>query len=79
MPIEDTDNASLAKTIKLRRLQLISECSALLISTVVFSKLILFTKYPILNMSIKFFLLYSYSASMDPLIVFSGYYATKIY
>jgi hypothetical protein len=59
------------------RKQLLVENAAIFLSTLVFSKLILFTRYPVLNIPIKFSLLYVYSATLDPLVVFSGYKLTR--
>jgi len=58
-------------------MQLLAESGAIFLSTLVFSKLILFTRYPILNIPIKFGLFYIYSATLDPLVVYSGYTITK--
>jgi hypothetical protein len=59
------------------RKQLLVENTTIFISTLLFSKLILFTRYPILNLPIKFSLLYVYSATLDPLTVLSGYKFTR--
>lgn len=59
------------------RQQLLIENASIFISTLIFSKLILFTRYPFLNIPIKFTLLYAYSATLDPLVVFSGYKFTR--
>ena len=49
------------------------------LSTLLFSKLVLFSHYPMLNIPIKFALLYVYSATLDPLMAYSGYTLTKLY
>lgn len=63
--------------IQMYRKQLIVENTAIFTSTLLFSKLILFTRYPILNIPIKLTLLYAYSATLDPLVLFSGYALTR--
>jgi hypothetical protein len=61
----------------LYRKQLLAENLTVFCSTLIFSKLILFTRYPILNIPIKFVLFYCYSATLDPLVMYSGYKLTK--
>jgi hypothetical protein len=58
-------------------MQLICECTTLLVSSLIFSKLIIFNRYSILNLPIKLSLLYVYTASLDPLVTLSGYYYTR--
>jgi hypothetical protein len=58
-------------------MQLLAESGTIFLSTLLFSKLILFTKYGILNIPIKFTLLWIYSTTLDPLVVYSGYRITK--
>lgn len=48
----------------LYRKQLIAENLTIFASTLLFSKLILFTHYPVLNLPLKFLLLYGYSATL---------------
>lgn len=62
----------------LYRRQLLTENAAVLASSLAFSKLILFTRYPILNLPAKFALLYIYSATLDPLVVLAGYWVTRL-
>ena len=61
----------------LLRRQLFAETGAVFFSTLVFSKLVLFTHYPVLNIPIKLLLLYSYTALLDPLVVYAGYRVTR--
>jgi len=61
----------------LYRKQLLAENFTLFTSTLIFSKLVLFTHYPILNLPLKFLLLYTYSATLDPLVAYSGYALTR--
>lgn len=61
----------------LYRRQLLAETAAVLASTLAFSKLVLFTRFPALNLPAKLALLYAYSASLDPLVVFAGYWVTR--
>ena len=61
----------------LKRQQLLVETGAVFLSTLVFTKLILFTRYPLFNIPIKTILLYAYSATLDPLVVYSGYKYTR--
>ena len=71
------DKAQQANARSLFRKQLLIENLSIFLSTLVFSKLILFTRYPVLNLPIKLSLLYVYSATLDPLVVFSGYKLTR--
>lgn len=62
----------------LYRRQLLAENAAVLASTLAFSKLVLFTRFPALNLPAKLALLYAYSATLDPLVVLAGYKATRL-
>lgn len=65
----------------LHRKQLLAENVTIFISTLLFSKLVLFsryTKHPLVNVPIKACLAYAYSATLDPLVVLSGYKITRI-
>ena len=62
----------------LYRRQLAAENAAVLASTLLFSKLILFTRYPILNLPAKLALLYVYSATLEPVVVLAGYSVTRL-
>jgi hypothetical protein len=62
---------------QLYRKQLLVENAVIFASTLVFTKLVLFTRYPLLNLPIKFSLFYLYSATLDPLVIFSGYKLTR--
>lgn len=62
---------------RLYRRQLLAENAAVLGSTLVFSKLVLFTRFPALNLPAKLVLLYAYSATLDPLAVLAGYWVTR--
>jgi hypothetical protein len=43
------------------------------------AKMVVFKQYPRLNLPIKFVLLFAYTATLDPLVVASGYVASKVY
>ena len=66
-----------SKEKSLYRKQLLAETGTVFLTTLVFSKLIIFTHYPILNLPIKFLLFYTYTAVLDPLAVYSGYKLTR--
>jgi hypothetical protein len=62
----------------LLRKQLLAENGATILWTLTFSKLILFKQYLVLNVPLKLLLLYGYWATLDPLVVYSGYRLTRL-
>lgn len=71
-------NNNSSKNKLLHRKQLIAENGTSFLLTLIFSKLVLFTRYPLLNIPIKATLIYVYSATLDPLVIFSSYKLTRI-
>jgi DNA-directed RNA polymerase subunit N (RpoN/RPB10) len=59
-------------------MQLLCENISLIVSSLVFCKLIVFNHYRRFNAIIKLSLCYVYSATLDPLSVFSGYYCNRL-
>ena len=47
------------------------------VSTLLFSKLIIFNKYKIANIPIKLFLTWGYAVTLEPLVILSGWYANN--
>jgi hypothetical protein len=65
------------QTKQLFRAQLLAETGTVFLTTLLFSKLVIFMHYPVLNVPIKCLLLYTYTAVLDPLVVYSGYKLTR--
>ena len=61
------------------RIQLLTEFTAIMCSTIFFSKLIFLNHYPKFNLPIKLFFGYVYTATLDPLVVGSSYWMTRRY
>ncbi len=47
------------------------------ISTLVFSKLIIFNKYKVANIPIKLLFTYVYAATLEPMVILAGWYSDK--
>jgi hypothetical protein len=47
--------------------------------TGIFSKLVIFNHYRLINIPIKLLFTYLYFSSIEPFTIFSGYYANKYY
>lgn len=58
-----------------KRKILIVENLSIFLATLIFAKLVIFNHYPRFNLPIKFMLTFGYSIILDPLTIFSGYYA----
>jgi len=56
---------------------LLTENATIFITSVIFAKLVVFNHYRKFNFPIKFLLTLGYSVILDPLTIFSGYYANK--
>lgn len=61
---------------KIRKI-LIVENMTILISTLLFSKLIIFNKYKIANIAVKVFFTYIYAATLEPMVILAGWYTNK--
>jgi hypothetical protein len=62
----------------IKRKLLLAENAAILASTLIFSKLIIFNHYRKYNVPVKLFMIYMYTATIDPLVVFAGYCTHKL-
>ena len=59
--------------------QLSIEMATFAAHSLLFTKLVFFNHYPKLNIPIKVLLCYLYTATVDPLMVGTGYYFTRWY
>ena len=57
---------------------LLAENTAIFIHTLFYSQTILFNKYRLINLPIKLALTYAFSATLDPLVAYSGYAISRL-
>jgi hypothetical protein len=63
---------------KLRKILLVENITILCLSGL-FAKLVIFNHYRYMNLPLKFLFTFMYFASVEPMTIFTGYYANKFF